>query len=371
MRLVLLCCLAPLASCAQDQGESAPTGIAALGHGTHSMDEVDTTILATADDGLDGPRDLDFNPAHPGELWIVSRHDDSVTIIADVGAASPSAQRVKDPYAFHFMEEVSSLSFGRAMKFATCHESRNSYDGHAVENDAMGPTLWSADLDVFAHSNPAAESQLGFDLGSHIDMLHESPLCMGIAWVDANVYFTFDGLAGSISRYDFVQDHGPGFDDHSDGVIQRFPEAKVERVAEVPSHLAYDSDTGLLYIADTGHSRIAVLDASTAAVARPLAAKEPGTTLLEMAGAGWSELVNGGDGYLELPSGVALHDGVVYVTDNANSRITAFSPEGDVLDWLDTGLPAGSLMGLRVDEQGVIFVVDYLGDQVLRIAART
>src|SRR5690606_3474583 len=106
----------------------------------------------------------------------------------------------------------------------------------AAANDFMGPTLWSADLDIYAQTNPAAVDFLGFDLGSHLDMLHESPLCMGIAWVSDNVYFTFDGLTGSISRYDFVEDHGAGFDDHSDGIVERFVDAGVSRVEGVPSH---------------------------------------------------------------------------------------------------------------------------------------
>ncbi|MDP6946234.1 MAG: hypothetical protein QF464_18950 [Myxococcota bacterium] len=38
------------------------------------------------------------------------------------------------------------------------------------------------------------------------------------------------------------------------------------------------------------------------------------------------------------------------------------------MDWLDTGLPAGSLMGIAFDAEGRIYVADAVGDQVLRIS---
>ena len=133
----------------------------------------------------------------------------------------------------------------------------------------MGPSLWSADPDIFASTNPAAVNYLsnlyGFyvDLGSHLDMLHESPLCMGIAWETDNVYWVFDGSDGSIVRYDFAEDHDVGYDDHSDGIIARYVTGRVSRVADVPSHLVYDDSSGLLYIADTGNNRVAVLDTTS------------------------------------------------------------------------------------------------------------
>ena len=62
----------------------------------------------------------------------------------------------------------------------------------------------------------------------HTDMLHESPLCMGIAHDHAavsrgpqggtgyrNVYWAFDGGHRQLVRFDFESDHGPGSIDHS------------------------------------------------------------------------------------------------------------------------------------------------------------
>jgi sugar lactone lactonase YvrE len=89
-----------------------------------------------------------------------------------------------------------------------------------------------------------------------------------------------------------------------------------------------------------------------------------------MEGAEWTTLVDGADAELEAPSGIALHDDILYVTDNATSRISAFSLDGERLDWLDLDTPAGSLMGLRVDAAGSLVVVDNVGERVLEVSAK-
>ncbi len=358
-----------------EEPEPQDKGLAVLGAGSHGMDAVKMTTLVDAEDGLAGPRDLDFNPEVAGDVWVVNRIDDGVVLIHDVGTADQETEHFVDPFALHFMEEVSSISFASGMKFGTCQESRNTYNDEAAANDFMGPALWSAEADVFAITNPDAVAELGYDLGSHLDMLHESPNCMGIAWIEDNKYFTFDGMTSSVSRYDFKEDHGPGFDDHSDGVIERFQatddEDGVKRTADVPSHMVYDHGSGLLYIADTGHGRIAVLDPEGPTdAAESLPVIEGGTRLLLRGGATFETLVSADDGELEQPSGLALHDGVLYVTDNATSRISAFDLDGERIDYLDTDLPAGSLMGLRVDADGNILVTDFAGDRVLKIEAK-
>ena len=350
----------------------APTGLAVLGGGTHDPGAVKWTTLVDEADGLRGPRDLAFNPAVEGELWIINRTDDSVVIVSGYGTADMTSERKKDPFALHFMEEASSISFSDDMKFGTCQESRNTYDDQAAANDFMGPALWSADPEVFAISNPDAVAELDYDLGSHLDMLHESPLCMGIAWAhEGNIYYTFDGLTGTISRYDFVEDHGPGFDDHSDGIIERYAGVDVARVEDVPSHMVVDPETGLVYVADTGNSRIAVLDPESATGERNLFPVEQGTTLVELQGASMETLVDADSGELQQPSGLTLHDGLLYVSDHANSRISAFTLDGERVDYLETGVSENRLMGLRVDADGNILVVDEGRDRILQIQPKS
>jgi len=347
-----------------------PVGIAVLGAGSHAADAVNIEFLADARHGLKIPRDLAFNPEHEGELWVVNELDDSTVTFFDLHTEEPRLAKRIDPMAMHFMDAPSSIAFGASMTFGTCQESRNTYNGQADANDFMGPTLWPADFDTYAHSNPEAVAGLGYDLGSHLDMLHESPLCMGIAWEKDNVYWTFDGLTGSISRYDFMEDHGVGWDDHSDGVIARYAEGEVSRVEGIPSHLVFDHETGLLYIADTGNARIAALDTTTGRSRGRLSVIEPGTQLWKMVGYDLKTLVDTASGEFGRPSGLALHDGHLYVADNATSRITAFSLSGERVDWLDTGLNRGSLMGIEFDPAGRLYAVDGLGSRLMRITAK-
>lgn len=332
-----------------------------LGKGDHSAGSVTLTVLATGDQGLNIPRDLKFHNTRPNELWVVNRADDSTVTIFDPTTASPRVEKKIDGFALHFMEEVSSLSFGKDDQFATCQESHNTYNGQAPGNDFMGPALWSADPAIYAAVDPIG-------LGSHLDMLHESPLCMGIAHVSSNVFWAFDGNDGSLVYYDFVQDHGAGMDDHSDGYILRYATGLVAREPNVPSHMEFSHDDNHLYVADTGHGRIARLDVLSGTAGPRLPAKEMGTTHRRYLDAVVEDVVPSGSGMLEKPSGLVLHNGFIYVTDNATSRISAFRQDtGERVNWLETGLPAGSIMGLTFGPDGKVYFVDAIGNRVFRV----
>lgn len=347
----------------------ARTGVPVLGYESHSIDEVNIEEIGSG--GLNVPRDLAFDPHADDVLWVVNRRDDSTITYFGLHGDDPTAEKRIDPYALHFMEEPSSIAFGKPGFFATCQESRNTYNNQAPPNDFMGPALWSSDMNIYAHSNPEAVDFLGFDLGSHLDMLHESPLCMGIAWETENVYWTFDGMSSSISRYDFQEDHTPGYDDHSDGIIRRYVEGEVLRVADVPSHMVFDHDTGLLYIADTGNARIAVLDTTAGEEGASMRVIERGTTLHRWINVSTTTLVDGVMGELTHPSGLAMVGDMLYVSDNATSRITAFDKNTGVrIDWLDTLMEPGSLMGLEVDSEGSIFFVDAKNNRLMVIKAK-
>ena len=351
--------------------ESEPTtqgGLPVLGYGSHSLNDVALTLIGSERNGLDYPRDLDFNPDQPDELWVVNQRDDSAIIFEGAGTEKQRSIKIIDPAADHFMEEVSSISFGTSGKFATCQESGNTYNNRAQPNLFMGPTLWPSNLDVFGKTNPSAVSYLGFDLGSHLDMLHESPYCMGIEWAEDQAYWVFEGLTNSIALVDFKEDHGPGFDDHGDGVIIRYAKGEVMRLPGIPSHMAYDDETGLLYIADTGNRRIGVLDSKVGGQeGLRLNVKEPGTTLVELSDSAAVVSLPGTEGLLNAPSGIAIYDGLIYVTDAANGYIVAFNRDGKVIDWLDTGAPG--LFGLTFDQEGNIYVVHGPENLVVKIQA--
>lgn len=336
-----------------------------LGDGT-TASVVFTEIVGPAD-GLNKPRDLAFNPDRPDELWIVNLGDESAVIVHDASTSECTAERRKDGDAAHFMAKPSALAFGqdattfaKSGTFATCGESRDTMDDTTPARDFMGPALWSSDLSVFAKQNPKR-------LGSHLDMLHASPLCVGIAHETANVYWTFAGLTNSIVRYDFHSDNGIGNDDHSDGEAQDFVRGQVKYVAGVPSHLAFREADGMLYIADTGNARIAMLDPKTGAAGKKLRQMEPMADYHQVDGATLSDVVASDAGSLEKPSGLEIQGDHLYVSDYANGRISAFAFDGTLVNSVDTKLGEGALSGMAFGPDGRLYFVDMVGSRVLRI----
>lgn len=320
------------------------------------------TVIATAQDGLSVPRDLEFAPDHPEQLWIVNGAIHGVVIVTDPGEATQTAELRVDAYGQHFMAYVSSLAFGVGNRFASCQESRDEWNvGPQTPDDFMGPTLWSADLDVFAMVNQ--EFPPNPLEGSHLDMLHQSPLCMGIAHESDNVYWAFDGGNGHVVRYDFMMDHGPGGSSHVDGVIRRYLNAVVTRVQEVPSHMQIDADARRLYLADTGTGRVMWLDLDGGASNGDLPNNWDGATeYTGWDGVAFEPFVSG----LQQPSGLVLHDGRLLVSDFATGEILAFSLEdGAELGRMSTD--ADGIMGLAIGPDDKLYFADGFGNRVVRV----
>ena len=325
------------------------------------------TEISAAGAGLKTPRDLAFNPLRPEELWVPNFGDDSMVIIHGATGDAPAPERRKDSNANHFMAKPAAIafgqdetSFGTPGTFGTCGESRNTYDDKAPPNDFLGPTLWSSDLSIFAKKNPNG-------LGSHLDMLHNTPLCVGIAHETANRYWVFGGLKNSIDRYDFKKDNNIGQDDHSDGESYQYVTGQVKYVKGVPSHLFFHEADAMLYIADSGSSRVAKLDTTSGKKGKSIQPKEEMGVATLMDGALLTDVVAADSGLLQTPSGLEIHNEFIYVSDNATSRITAFTLAGEQVNYLDTGLPAGSLAGMAFGPDGKLYLVDMIGDRVLRI----
>src|SRR4030095_13708402 len=162
---------------------------------------------------------------------------------------------------------------------------------------------------------------------------------------------------------DFQEDHGPGFDDHSDGEILRYVEGEVERVADGPSHLELDHDTKLLYISDTGNQRIAVLDtqSGTMGARLPQVDVTPYPVHNRMDDAVITTFASKD---LEEPSGMALHDGHVWVSDHATGRIAAYDMTGTIVDWVDV---APGIMGIAFGPDGSLYYANGETDEVVRM----
>jgi len=355
---------------------------AAIGNGDSSPGSVEFVSLYGPSDHPSGyayePTALAFNAARPEELWVTLRdHFVSdpctkaarnecrwlwgwVATINDPGSATPSVRVRRDENAWHFMRRPSSIAFGDADLFATCGEARTSnFEEETVPFN--GPVLWSSDPAIFGVP-PAADSPTS---STHIDMMHSSPYCMGLAHESDNVYWTFNGDVGSLDRYDFKVPHAPGLDDHSDGEILRYVEGSLLRVTNVPSHLAYDPDTGMLYAVDTGHARLVRLDTKTGTRGADIPEYDRVKVHSRMDGAVLTEVVP--PGVFQRPSGLALHRGVLFVTDAATGRIFAFDRAGRLLRTLETGFADGALGGIVIGPDQKAYVTDVASGQVLRI----
>jgi hypothetical protein len=312
---------------------------------------------------------LAFNPTVDGELWVVLRQFPSgkpctktvdtgcsalrgvMGVVADATGGAPSGLIKEDGNSWHFMRRPTSIAWGDEQLFAACGEAlTDNYEDDAIPY--AGPALWSSDPAIFG-VEPLPDQN-----GTHLDMLHETPLCMGLAHESGNAFWAFNGLAGSLDRVDFHAPHQIGGEDHANGEVHRYISGQLARLAEVPSHLAYDGARGLIYVADTGHGRVLSVDPSTAQPGDDITTYEPLHGSGAMDDATVTDLVP--PGLLQSPSGLALADDVMYVTDNATSLIYAFNTAGKLQKTFDTGLPAGSLAGITVGPDSKLYVANLL-----------
>jgi len=349
-----------LAACTAGDVDPDPEpdpGLAILGGNTHTASSVNIdTFLSSSD--LNEPMDLAFHNINPNELWVVNQGDNSMTTIGDVTAESWSATNRRHPTADHFMAKPSALAFGTGNRMATAQEEDETtpYTNNAP-GDFMGPTIFTA---------TAADFDGGH--GSHYDMLHNSPSGAGIAWEADNVYWIFDGSHNSLTRYNFNEDHGSGGTDHSDAEVLRYVEGEVGYERGVGSHMVYKADTEMLYVADTSNARIAVLDTTTGTVGSTYGPNYDGGTQNKVTGATLTTLIDETSG-LQKPAGLALHDDMLFVVDHATSTIWAFDLDGEVVDYLETGIAENSLMGIDFDSQGQLYVTNVAENQVIRISS--
>ncbi len=341
----------------EPEPEPQPEGLPVLGWYTHDMNAVQVEVIATASDGLNTPRDLAFDPEHSSKAWIVNKGDESVVLVQNMLTAAQFSTKANGFGTEHFLARPAAIAWGAPGTFATIHETDDLTQGPEAQGgtppDFMGPTLHAA------HS-------ILFDAGhaSHLDMMHNSPNGMGIAWEEWNTYWVFDGYHSAVSRYAFNQDHGEGGTFHGDGEVRRFGQGQFSRVADIPSHMELDRTTGLLYIADTGNNRIATLDTATGTPGAFIFPNYDGGPQYHMDGAAITTLVDCSQHGMKHPSGLAMYGDYFVVGDNATGTIYAFTLQGVLIDWLDTQISAGGLMGMEFDGVGNLAIVDAVTHEV-------
>lgn len=325
------------------------------------------TTIGTSANSLNQPKDLDFKP-NSNELWVCQYGTSSGgnnVIFYNAGLPGQTSQYRKDTHTSHFMRFPSAMAMGDDGMWACVSEIQST--GGATST-FMGPALWTSDTSVFARvfqNNWVS----GLPLGSHYDMLHQSPFAMGIAHDSALAYWVMDGYNGNICKYDFVMGHGPGYDNHSAGKIWRYIDVPVTRVVGVPSHMVLDKSTGWLYFIDGGNKKIKRLNTNTGAVTGNLTV--PGTANEPLAGYYKVEgaIVETLDSLSTQPCGIDVYNGRLIVSDNTTGDIYLYDITGAVtiLDTIVTGQP--DMMGIKVGPDGHIWCVNKTQNKVFRLDA--
>lgn len=316
------------------------------------------TTIATSASGLDRPTDLDFFPIlAKNELWVVNQRIESeggstVTIYNPATPDESFLNRV-DGNAWHFMSLATGIAFSDNFNFGI---SPGVQDANHSGGTFTGPSLWSSDPEIYAQ--PSGGN------GSHLDMLHASPYSMGIASEGENIFWVFDGWNGNVVRYDFQEDHGPGNDDHADGIIRRYTEVAVKRDGNIPSHLVLDKQAGWLYVVDNGNDRVLRLDIHSGTVVNSLPLiNEPLAEYSQMGNVVWEVIIDS----LTRPSGIDLIDNRLLVGDFTTGDISIYDVENGFskLGTIPTG--KAGLTGIKVGPDGAIWYTNRSENTLVKV----
>lgn len=313
------------------------------------------------------PNDLDFNPDQTNgfpALWVINEGTEnsggSTVTILNPGESNQSSVFKKDGNSWHFMSLPTGLAFGDDGTWAN---SPGVFDAnHNGGAPFTGPALWASDFSVYAITPPGGN-------GSHLDMLHESPLSMGIAHEKDNIYWVNDGYNSNIAMYDFGLDHGPGQSYHGDGRIHVYSEVSVKRDATgIPGHVILDKNSKWLYICDTGNSRILRMKVRTGSKKSDMTPYEPVQEKWEMQNVTWEVVATG----LSKPCGVDVFGDRLIVTDNGTNEIIIYdiSSTTTVTEVGRLTVPHSNpnIRGVKVDYKGNIWFVDYTNNNVFRLS---
>ena len=317
------------------------------------------TEIGDASDELDSPTDLDFHPVLAlRQLWVINERIESTggstVTYENAGMGNQTSEQKVDGNAWHFMSLPTALSFGDDGDWAS---STGVKDANHSGGTFTGPTLWSSD--------PAIYAQPSGGNGSHLDMLHGSPYSMGITHESGNAYWVFDGWNEHVVRYDFVEDHGPGNDDHSDGEVTRYVDIQVEKDGDIPSHLILDKSTGWLYVVDNGNDRVLRMDINSSSVIEanlPLI-NEPLAVHASMS-ADWEVIITDFDE----ACGIEVIGNRLLVSDHASGDIVIYDMDNDFaeIDRIITGEPG--ITGIKVGPEGNIWYTNRSLNTVTMVA---
>ncbi len=321
-------------------------------------------ISGSETDGLNNPRDLDFNTyqSDMNELWVINENSatfdsnfgGSTVTFYNVGTDSQWTDYRKDSYSGHFMHTASAIAFSDNGGFANTLDIQDANGNPS--GYFSGCSLWESDTSIYARVN-----QNGPELGSHWDMLHQSPFSVGIAAETANIYWLFDGFHNTIAKYNFQEphsDHEHGGEDHSDGLVYRYDEVVVERVSGLSSHMVIDQGSDLLYVCDTGNNRIIRMNINSGSINYSLTPYgENIEGYYSMHNAEYETVIDSG---LINPTGIDIYNNYLLVSDYSNGEIIIYNIEQQnnfrEIQRIETNL-SNDVMGIKVGPDGSIWYV--------------
>jgi hypothetical protein len=319
---------------------------------------------ANSSDQLNGPTDLDFHPVlSRKELWVINKRTEAIggstVTISNAGESNQTSVHKVDGNSWHFMSLPTGIAFGENENFGN---SPGVFDAnHNGGQPFTGPALWSSD--------PAVYAQPSGGNGSHLDMLHSSPECQGIAHEVDNVFWVFDGYNSDIVRYDFAEDHGPGADYHGDAIIHRYRDELVKKDPQdkVVSHLVLDKETNWLYVVDQGNKRVIRIDIKSGTVGQNsnINNYEAVEEYKEVVGYTWETVVDAG---LTQPAGIDIIEDRMIVSDYANGEIIVY--DISVIPAIEKGrisTNAIGIMGVKIGPEGNIWYVDYDSNKLFKL----
>lgn len=321
-------------------------------------------ISGSETDGLNNPRDLDFNTyqSDMNELWVINENSatfdsnfgGSTVTFYNAGTDSQWTDYRKDSYSGHFMHTASAIAFSDNGGFANTLDIQDANGNPS--GYFSGCSLWESDTSIYARVN-----QNGPELGSHWDMLHQSPFSVGIAAETANIYWLFDGFHNTIAKYNFQEphsDHEHGGEDHSDGLVYRYDEVVVERVSGLSSHMVIDQGSDLLYVCDTGNNRIIRMNINSGSINYSLTPYgENIEGYYSMHNAEYETVIDSG---LINPTGIDIYNNYLLVSDYSNGEIIIYNIEQQnnfqEIQRIQTNL-SNDVMGIKVGPDGSIWYV--------------
>jgi len=323
------------------------------------------TVVATGDQDILVPRDLDFHPDRTrNELWVINKDvfntGGSTVRFFEPGTPEQDFLYQRDPAARHFLSLPTGIAMGDNGNFATCPGVYDANGNQSTNTPFTGPTLWSTDPAIYAQN-------LFGPLGSHLDMLHVTPRSQGIAHERWNKYWVVDGTNQDVVMHDFRGDHGPGNDYHGNAIIHRFTEVTITRDPNdhIVSHCVVDKHTGWLYVVDHGGQRVLRLDtrSGTPSGAPDFGPFESYVEYQDMSGATWDVVIDQG---LEQPAGIDVVGERLLVSDHATGEIIIYDIADNFAELGRIQVGTG-VMGIKVGPDGRIWCVNANQSLLVRV----